>query len=238
MSLTQLEQDYNAPSPVEIATEPAPPDSGKVDQSENKIFVGRFDDSFPRSRFLTILSFLMAVICIGWLSYSIFKGSRELALVTTELEKVLVNRAFLQGQMTLLQNHLKEKDIAIGQLTENLRSARESHQVQMERLKRFYDEKLKALENPPVLENLKAQGLHASKGMVLTVHPAQHFVIVDKGFNQGAHEGQWIQIYQKGTLLGKGKLERVYQNLSAATFASEYAIGQVEKGDQAYFIEP
>ncbi|OGW81588.1 MAG: hypothetical protein A3G33_02110 [Omnitrophica bacterium RIFCSPLOWO2_12_FULL_44_17] len=73
-----------------------------------------------------------------------------------------------------------------------------------------------------------------SDGKVMLVNRWHRFVIVNIGPSNGAQIGRTVEIYQNGKLLGTGKIERVYQTLSAASIISEDVLERVNSGDAIY----
>ncbi|OGX04110.1 MAG: hypothetical protein A3G87_07460 [Omnitrophica bacterium RIFCSPLOWO2_12_FULL_50_11] len=79
-------------------------------------------------------------------------------------------------------------------------------------------------------------GVAVPTGRVLKVNPVQQFIVVNLGSNEGAQEGLYIQIYRGGTFLGEGRIDRVYQNLSAATIVSEDTLSSIQAGDKVFLV--
>ena len=71
-------------------------------------------------------------------------------------------------------------------------------------------------------------------GQVLTVDRGNRFIVTDLGPAQGAHAGSVIQIYRGHEHLGEARIDRTYQDLSAATIISDYLLEQVQEGDKAF----
>ena len=95
-------------------------------------------------------------------------------------------------------------------------------------------------EAPPTPTNLltgvapinSSAEFHPSTGAVLMINQDYQFIVVDIGAAEGAQVGRFVQIYQKGQIIGQGRIDRVYQDLSAATILSEDTIAHVQQGDQ------
>ena len=68
----------------------------------------------------------------------------------------------------------------------------------------------------------------------MLVNRWHRFVIVNIGPSNGAQIGRTVEIYQNGKLLETGKIERVYQTLSAASIISEDVLERVNSGDAIY----
>jgi hypothetical protein len=79
-----------------------------------------------------------------------------------------------------------------------------------------------------------AKNLPVKKGMVVQVNQTHHFIITSLNRAQGVELGQTVQIYQEGAPLGVGRVERVYETLTAVTILSEDTLERVKTGDQVY----
>jgi hypothetical protein len=71
-------------------------------------------------------------------------------------------------------------------------------------------------------------------GKVVAINQANRFILLSYGPTEGAQMGQYIQIHHGGKFLGQGRIERVYQTLSAATILSDDTLRQVEVGDPVF----
>lgn len=69
-------------------------------------------------------------------------------------------------------------------------------------------------------------------GRVLSVDQKNRFIVIDLGPAQGAQQGRSVEVYKNGGLIGEARIDRVYENLSAATVLSNFVLQQVEEGDQ------
>ena len=71
-------------------------------------------------------------------------------------------------------------------------------------------------------------------GKVLAVDFGNRFIVTDLGPVQGAQAGSVIQIYHGQDYLGQARIDRTYQDLSAATVISDDLLERVQEGDQAF----
>jgi hypothetical protein len=84
----------------------------------------------------------------------------------------------------------------------------------------------------PVAESTIASAERAAQ--VLAVDRENRFIVTDLGPAQGAHAGSFVQLYRGHEHLGQARIDRIYQNLSAATIISEDLLERVEEGDKAF----
>ena len=139
-----------------------------------------------------------------------------------------------EGQLTSLQKVLETKESLISSLQSNLKSIRELLEKGETPLGT-----VAAAGSVGVVESAVASPSGGSSsefkpvsGKVLTVNRDQHFIITNLSVAEGAQIGRFVQIYQKGQPIGQGRIDRVYQNLSAATILSEDTLTRIGEGDQ------
>ncbi|MBI3324360.1 MAG: hypothetical protein HYZ92_03675 [Candidatus Omnitrophica bacterium] len=75
-----------------------------------------------------------------------------------------------------------------------------------------------------------ASGKSGMEGRVLSVHPEWRFVVVDLGWDS-VTIGDVVSIYRENHLLGKARIERVQQQVSAATLLPEWNKAEIQVND-------
>ena len=73
-------------------------------------------------------------------------------------------------------------------------------------------------------------GKTALNGRVLSVHPEWRFVVVDIGWDR-VTIGDVVSIYRDNQLLGKARIERVQEQVSAATLLPEWNKSEIKIND-------
>ena len=68
------------------------------------------------------------------------------------------------------------------------------------------------------------------QGRVVSIHPDWHFIVVDLGWNQ-VKIGDMVSVFRNDKLLAKAKVERVQEDLAAATVLSEWQPSEVQIND-------
>ena len=152
-----------------------------------------------------------------------------------------------------LEQARSESKQALSQLTE-LQAAHQAAKQQMAELEEAKDElasKLAQLSGHPTveLETVRVanrepsapSGLAApagvagatasANGQVVVVNREYDFVVVNLGKNQGLSVGQEFQIVRGDAVLGKVKVEKVYDELSAAAILPESQKENIREGD-------
>ena len=74
--------------------------------------------------------------------------------------------------------------------------------------------------------------LKTTSGKVLVVNREFNFVVVNLGTKDGMQIGTKVNIFRSDKKIGSAQVERVYENMSAATLLAEEQKGQIKEGDQ------
>lgn len=169
----------------------------------------------------------------------------QLSELTTKVQSLQMKAETLAAQiaderkakeeaLAQLENKDKEIEDAMASV-ENEKSARTSLQEQFEKMKKEYlavQDELKTVKinNEDLskqLQELQARGAveldkivvkpgAGIEGKVLVVNKEFNFIVVGAGNNKGITPGVVFGIYRGGTLVGKAKVEKVYETMSAA----------------------
>lgn len=151
-----------------------------------------------------------------------------------ELARVKVS---YENQMTELRKTLRDRESVITSLEANLKSVRALLEGKGEAISSM------TLAGPGGITasgisfgspGIIAKAYKPVPGKVLMVDQRNRFIVVNLGPADGAQPSQFLRVYQGGIPLGEARIDRVYQNLSAATVLSEDMIQRVRKGDVVY----
>ncbi len=167
------------------------------------------------------------------------KRARE--ALTTELIQARRESTDLKGR---LETERKEKLT----LTEDLGKAKQSYQALSNELTTLRQAK-EALEKR-VKEMLAAQASEVEKivvkptadtppaptpmlleGKVMVVNREFNFVVVNLGSKDGLQSGATVSISREGKPIATAQVERIYENMSAATVIDEAKKGSIKEGD-------
>lgn len=71
---------------------------------------------------------------------------------------------------------------------------------------------------------------------VLKINKEFDFIIIDAGQKDGVEIGRDIEIYRDNQLVGKGRIEKVYESLSAAAILPEFNKDDIKEGDSVKIL--
>jgi hypothetical protein len=72
-----------------------------------------------------------------------------------------------------------------------------------------------------------------SEGVVLSMNPRYNFVVVALGSDDGVELGAVLNVFRKGDLIGRLRVEKLYEQMSSAVILQEtFKQGTLAKGDQ------
>jgi len=169
------------------------------------------------------------------LSQSVEERQQELSRLSQEFEKVNAERNTLTTELTQLKD---EQQRLRAQLSE------------LETAKRDLETKVTELSNHPTVELDKvvvtpegaapaASAPSAPGGMqgqVVVVNREYDFIVMNLGRNQGLQIGQEFQVSRGEEVLGRVKVEKVYDELSAAAILPDSKKDSIREGDQVKAI--
>ena len=177
---------------------------------------------------------------INRLNEDLKAAQTKAALTDKEYQaQILKIKSRYEVELIALRKALETKDTLISSLQSNLKSIREflqrGGQAPVEAMSAITAGGVGPVQSvitsganliPPPAE------FRPTSGKILMVDKGHHFIVMDLGPSQGAQMGRFVQIYQNDRPLGEGRIDRVYQNLSAASIVSEDTLGRVAEGDQ------
>ncbi len=174
-----------------------------------------------------------AVEAQGALTHTVEDREQEIAHLTNNLTKAQEETKALSAQLAQLQT---ERDTLKQQL------------AGLERAKGELESKALELSERPAVElekvrvtNEQSQGSQAASGggvpaaatngQVVVVNREYDFIVMNLGRNHGLAVGQEFQIVRDNQVLGKVKVEKVYDELSAAAILPESQKDNIREGD-------
>ena len=169
------------------------------------------------------------------LTKSVEDREQEIARLTRDLDQTKSEAKTLSGQLASLQS---ERDTARQQLAE------------LEQAKGELESKVMELSDRPTVELGKVRVSNAGEqpqasaalrpalvpvsakgGQIVVVNREYDFVVMNLGKNHGLNIGQEFQIVRNNQVLGKVKVEKVYDELSAAAILPESQKENIQEGD-------
>jgi DNA repair exonuclease SbcCD ATPase subunit len=167
------------------------------------------------------------------LAKSVDERQREIDRIGKDLEQIRTERTTLSKQVATLQQEQEaaqkqfaELQQAKAQLETKVMELSEQPTVELEKV---------VVSGPgagsPGSSALPVQQASATQGQVLVVNREYDFVVVNLGRNQGVAMGQELQIVRDQKVLGRAKVEKIYDELSAAALLPESKKDAIREGD-------
>ena len=170
------------------------------------------------------------------LASSIEDREKEITRLTKSLEQAQNDSKQIASQLTTLQS---ERDTAKKQLADLQKAKGELESKVMELSGQPFVELEKVrVANDQETGTEKSAAMPASassgdltQGQVVVINREYDFVVVNMGRNRGLSVGQEFQVVRGTEVLGKVKVEKVYDELSAAAILPESQKNNIREGD-------
>ena len=170
------------------------------------------------------------------LTKSIEDREQEIARLTRNLEQAQGEAKSLAGQLSSLQTErdatkrqLAELEKAKGELESKVMELSDRPTVELGKV-RVTNASADARESP-IASKPAVVPVSATGGQVVVVNREYDFVVMNMGKNHGLSIGQEFQIVRNNQVLGKVKVEKVYDELSAAAILPESQKDNIREGD-------
>lgn len=181
------------------------------------------------------------------LSRSVEDREKEITRLTKELEQAQQDSKRVTTQVTDLQNErdaikqqLADLEQAKGQLEAKVMELTERPTVELEKVTVGGETRAAAGSTgtsaatapaSAAVRTVSASTNPTGSGQIVVVNREYDFVVVNMGKNQGLTVGQECQILRDNQVLGRVKLEKVYDELSAAAILPESKKDSIREGD-------
>lgn len=169
------------------------------------------------------------------LSHAVEGRQQEITRLTKELQQIQSTRQQLEQELGSLrterqtiQQQLKDLEQAKSALESKVLELSEQQPVQLDSVfvKGATSLKGQAPSGPP------AQGtVSSTEGQVIVVNREYDFIVMNLGKNQGVSVGQEFRIMRDSQELGRVKVEKLYDELSAATILPDSQKDNIREGD-------
>ena len=163
------------------------------------------------------------------LQHSIEDREKEIARLTRSLEQAQADseqaQAKLQTERDAIKHQLAELERAKGDLESKLTELSSGQPtVELDRV---------LVTNEPSTSILPVTATRqvASTGQIVVVNREYDFIVMNLGRNHGLSIGQEFQIVRGGDVLGHVKVEKVYDELSAAAILPDSKKDAIREGD-------
>lgn len=168
------------------------------------------------------------------LAKSVDERQREIDRLGKDLEQVRSERATMAEQLAQVKT---QQDAAQKQL-EELQQAKAQLETKVLELSNASTPTVEldkvVVSGAPGLQ--QAQPASAVQGQVLVINREYDFVVVNLGKNQGLGVGQELQIIRGQDVLGRAKIEKLYDELSAAAILPGAKKDVIREGDVVRLI--
>ncbi|MBI2885263.1 MAG: hypothetical protein HYY15_03715 [Candidatus Omnitrophica bacterium] len=172
------------------------------------------------------------------LAKSVDDRQREIDRLTKDLDQVRTEKTTLSDQLAALKNQQQG-------LQEQLSKAQEAKEALAAKIeaRAGSDEPTVELDKVVVANpsasapfassssSSPAQAVSALQGQVLVVNREYDFIVFNLGKNQGLQIGQEFQVIRGQEVLGRVKVEKVYDELSAAALLPDAKEDSIREGD-------
>ena len=170
------------------------------------------------------------------LSRAVEDRQKEIARVTKELDQSRTEHQELSKQVTELTQEREELGRQLAEL-EQAKSDLESKVTQLSDQPTVELDKI-VVSNPQPLASGAVAAVPVSAvvsspaaGQVIVINREYDFIVINLGKKQGLSIGQEFQVVRGSEVLGKVKVEKVYDELSAAAILPESQKENIREGD-------
>ncbi len=170
------------------------------------------------------------------LAKSVQDREQEIGRITKDLEQFRTEKKGIEQQLSDMQTErdaikqrLTDMEQAKGQLESKVMELSKGPTVELDKVvvTNGTDNSSETAKPLPV----SASTATALNGQVVVVNREYDFVVMNLGKNQGLSVGQEFQIMRGNDVLGKVKVEKVYDQLSAAAILPESRKDSIREGD-------
>jgi chromosome segregation ATPase len=173
------------------------------------------------------------------LSRSVEERDRQITQLRGEMEGLQSERQSLAGRVEQfnteqesLRQQLKEAERQRTDLEMQLQEQLARPTVQLDKIVVTSNEEGAAAEDETAAEAPRQpQGTAVRNGQVIVVNRKYDFIVMNLGKNHGLAIGQEFEVLQGEKVLGKVRVEKLYDELSAATILPEAQKDSIKEGD-------
>ncbi|GEM_PF-1332423 len=187
---------------------------------------------------------VQAVASQETLSHSVEDRQKEVERLTKELDRVQTEHketttklSELQSERESMKRQLTELEQAKGELESKVVELSQQPTVELDKVLVTGETKLSAGVKPAMTATAAPAVSAASgarsipNGQVMVVNREYDFIVMNLGKSHGLSIGQEFQIVRGAEVLGKVKVEKVYDELSAAAILPESRKDSIREGD-------
>ena len=149
--------------------------------------------------------------------------SKDMEQLRQERESLVAQASQLKGQQSTLRSQVSELETAKSDLESKVMELSQQPTVELDRVVVGSGE--------DGIGDVTSMPASVSHGQVLVVNREYDFIVVNMGKNQGLQIGQEFQIMRGDEVLGRVKVEKVYDELSAAAILPQSKKDAIREGD-------
>lgn len=171
------------------------------------------------------------------LAKSVDERQREIDRIGRDLQQLKSERLALTDEVARLKAHQDELEL---QLSEVQHAKTELEAAMHTSGTQPTTELEKVVVTSPTSmsasSGMSGSSVSAAQGQVIVVNREYDFVVVNLGKNQGLQVGQEFQVIRDNQVLGHVKVEKVYDELSAAALLPDSNKDEIREGDSVKAI--
>ena len=156
----------------------------------------------------------------------------EKKAITEELAKAKQSYQALSNELTTLRQAKEALERRVKEMLTSQASEAEKIVVKPAQSSASEESTSAAAAPAAAAPSQAAPSAKATSGKVLVVNREFNFVVVNLGTKDGMQIGTKVTIFRNDKKIGSAQVERVYENMSAATLLAEEQKGQSKEGDQ------
>lgn len=172
------------------------------------------------------------------LQKSVEDRQKEISRLTKDLEQVRQERKQLaldlgdiRSSQSTLESEVKDLRTAKNDLEEKVLDLADQPVVELGKIVVSEGDSLRFDYGDGYLAPVSFQTSSVPEGEIIVVNREYNFVVMNIGKNQGLTLGQEFQILRGSEILGKVKIEKLYEELSAAAILPESDKSLIREGD-------
>lgn len=156
---------------------------------------------------------------------------KDLEQAKAESQKVVTQLADLQSEREALKKELVELEQAKGELETKVMELAERPTVELEKVMVGGEGGAPEGAGATVVNAMTTTGTAARDGRVMIINRDYDFIVMSLGKNHGVSVGQEFQVVRGDEVLGKVKVEQVYDDISAAALMPGSKKDAIRAGD-------
>jgi len=172
------------------------------------------------------------------LQKSVKDRQKEISRLTKDLEQVRQERKQLalelgdiRSSQSTLEGEVKDLRTAKSELEDKVLDLADRPIVELDKIVVSEDESLRRDYGDGYLAPVSFQTSSVPEGEIIVVNREYDFVVMNIGKNQGLTLGQEFQILRGSEILGRVKVEKLYEELSAAAILPDSDKSLIREGD-------